>query len=63
MTRIPNFADVAFEPTAVKAGESNAQPWLTPEGLLVKPSYSEADLAGIDFLDTWPGIAPFLRGP
>jgi methylmalonyl-CoA mutase len=63
MTRIPNFADVAFEPAAVKAGESNAQPWLTPEGLLVKPSYSEADLNGIDFLDTWPGIAPFLRGP
>ncbi|HBF54017.1 MAG TPA: methylmalonyl-CoA mutase, partial [Afipia sp.] len=63
MTRIPNFADVAFEPAAVKGSESNAQPWLTPEGLLVKPSYSEADLNGIDFLDTWPGIAPFLRGP
>ncbi|EGP07732.1 methylmalonyl-CoA mutase [Bradyrhizobiaceae bacterium SG-6C] len=63
MTRIPNFADVAFEPAAVKASESSAQPWLTPEGLLVKPSYSEADLNGIDFLDTWPGIAPFLRGP
>jgi methylmalonyl-CoA mutase len=43
--------------------ERSAQPWLTPEGLLVKPSYSEADLNGIDFLDTWPGIAPFLRGP
>ncbi|NGX98448.1 MAG: methylmalonyl-CoA mutase, partial [Candidatus Afipia apatlaquensis] len=63
MTRIPNFAHVAFEPAAVKGSESNAQPWLTPEGLLVKPSYSEADLNGIDFLDTWPGIAPFLRGP
>ena len=52
MTRIPNFADVAFEQAAVTGGESNAQPWLTPEGLLVKPSYSEADLQGIDFLDT-----------
>ena len=63
MTRIPNFADVAFEQAAVTGGESNAQPWRTPEGLLVKPSYSEADLKGIDFLDTWPGIAPYLRGP
>jgi methylmalonyl-CoA mutase len=45
------------------AARARAQPWLTPEGLLVKPSYSEADLNGIDFLDTWPGIAPFLRGP
>ena len=25
--------------------------------------YTAADLAGLDFLDTYPGIAPFLRGP
>ncbi|HSR58673.1 MAG TPA: methylmalonyl-CoA mutase, partial [Candidatus Binataceae bacterium] len=35
----------------------------TPEGIPVKPGYSEADLEGIDFLETWPGIAPYLRGP
>ncbi|MGL5166815.1 MAG: methylmalonyl-CoA mutase [Afipia sp.] len=63
MSRIPNFADVAFAPAAVAGGESNAKPWLTPEGILVKSDYSEADLEGIDFLDTWPGIAPYLRGP
>ena len=37
--------------------------WLTPEGILVKPRYCEADLAGLDFVDTWPGLAPFVRGP
>ena len=63
MTRIPNFADVAFEPVAAPAASGNAEPWLTPEGIPVKPSYGEADLNGIDFLDTWPGIAPDLRGP
>ncbi len=63
MTRIPNFADIAFEPVAVDGERSNAKPWLTPEGIEVKSSYSEADLKGIDFLDTWPGIAPYLRGP
>ena len=63
MTRIPNFADIAFEPVAIDGERSNAKPWLTPEGIDVKPSYSEADLKGIDFLDTWPGIAPYLRGP
>src|SRR6201994_2379162 len=63
MSRIPNFADIAFEPVAVASPAANAEPWLTPEGILVKPGYSEADLAGIDFLDTWPGIAPYLRGP
>ena len=63
MSRIPNFADVAFEKAASAAPAGNAEPWLTPEGILVKPAYGEADLAGVDFLDTWPGIAPYLRGP
>ncbi|BCB90092.1 hypothetical protein Psuf_074050 [Phytohabitans suffuscus] len=37
--------------------------WHTPEGIAVAPLYSAGDLAGLDFLDTYPGIAPFLRGP
>src|SRR5215211_7014355 len=63
MSRIPNFADIAFEPVAASAPAGGAEPWLTPEGIFVKPGYSEADLEGIDFLETWPGIAPYLRGP
>src|SRR5213079_3315619 len=63
MTRIPNFADVAFSPVTPPAPAGRAEPWLTPEGIPVKPAYSEADVAGIDFLETWPGIAPYLRGP
>src|ERR1700675_1751890 len=63
MSRIPNFADVAFAPVAAPSPAGSAEPWLTPEGILLKPSYTEADLDGIDFLETWPGIAPYLRGP
>src|SRR6476620_10220929 len=63
MSRIPNFADVAFEMTAGAAPSGGTEPWLTPEGIPVKSGYSEADLAGIDFLETWPGVAPYLRGP
>eukprot|EP01035_Chromulina_nebulosa_P041975 gene41975-56839_t len=67
MSKIPVFADIAFAPSAAAAapsqGETPGDSWLTPEGILVKPGYSEADLDGIDFLETWPGIAPFLRGP
>src|SRR6266516_4583490 len=63
MSRIPNFANVAFETTAGAERASGAQPWLTPEGILVNPRYGEADLEGIDFLETWPGIEPYLRGP
>ena len=29
----------------------------------MKPAYGPDDLAGLDFLDTYPGIAPYLRGP
>src|SRR6202021_4037742 len=63
MSRIPNFANIAVKNTPRAAPVSPAEPWLTPEGILVKPAYSEADLEGIDFLETWPGIAPYLRGP
>ncbi|MCP5073280.1 MAG: methylmalonyl-CoA mutase, partial [Rhodobacteraceae bacterium] len=37
--------------------------WETPEGITVKPVYSEADLHGVDHLGPMPGEAPFLRGP
>ena len=63
MSRIPNFADVAFEKASAAAPAGGTEPWLTPEGIPVKTTYGEADLAGIDFLETWPGIAPYLRGP
>jgi len=63
MSRIPVFANVAFAPAAPIVPAGKAEPWLTPEGILVKPAYGEADLADVDFLETWPGIAPYLRGP
>jgi methylmalonyl-CoA mutase len=39
------------------------EPWLSPEGIEIKPRYDESDVAGLDALDTWPGLSPFLRGP
>ncbi|HEX3116860.1 MAG TPA: methylmalonyl-CoA mutase family protein, partial [Bradyrhizobium sp.] len=63
MNRIPDFANIAFEKTAGARPAGSAEPWLTPEGIPVKSRYSEGDLEGIDFLETWPGIAPYLRGP
>ncbi len=29
----------------------------------MKPVYTGADTEGLDFLDTWPGVAPYVRGP
>ncbi len=42
---------------------ADALVWETPEGIGIKPVYTGEDLEGLDFLDTYPGIAPFLRGP
>src|SRR6201993_389913 len=62
MTRIPNFASVDFAPAMPQTPASGA-PWLTPEGIAVKPVYGADDVKELDFLDTFPGIAPYLRGP
>ena len=37
--------------------------WVTPEGIEVKPLYTAEDLAGLEHLDTLPGLPPYLRGP
>ena len=37
--------------------------WQTPEGIAVRPVYTEADLDGLSHLGSLPGEAPFLRGP
>src|SRR5680860_210308 len=63
MSGIPDFATVDFAAAPVAPAAGGAEPWLTPEGIPVKPAYGPDDLKGIDFLDTYPGIAPYLRGP
>ncbi|MEG9529337.1 MAG: methylmalonyl-CoA mutase family protein, partial [Hyphomicrobiales bacterium] len=63
-SRIPNFAEIplAGESLAI-AAPALGEPWMTPEGIPVKGRYGPEDREGIEFLDTYPGIAPFLRGP
>ncbi|GJE38297.1 methylmalonyl-CoA mutase [Methylobacterium persicinum] len=63
-SRIPDFAAMPFagQPLAV-AAPAPGEPWMTPEGIPVKGHYGPQDREGIEFLNTWPGLAPFLRGP
>src|ERR1022692_5247165 len=65
MTRIPAFADIAFDarPRTGAASPSAADLWQTPEGIAIKPAYGARDLDGLPSLDTYPGAAPYLRGP
>lgn len=37
--------------------------WHTPEGINIKPLYTKADLESLEYADTLPGIAPYVRGP
>ncbi|GAB3497844.1 methylmalonyl-CoA mutase [Amycolatopsis cihanbeyliensis] len=73
---IPNFADVELgtpeqggpaewaEALHASIGKGpDALAWETPEGIGIKPVYTAEDLSDVDFLGTYPGIAPFLRGP
>src|SRR5256885_2052496 len=63
MTRIPDFTRIDFAEERLTAAPGAAAPWLTPEGVAVKRLYRPDDVAGLDFLDTYPGIPPYLRGP
>ena len=63
MTTKPDLAAWA----ALAAKELKRSPetlvWETPEGLAVKPLYTEADHEGLKHLGSLPGLAPFVRGP
>jgi methylmalonyl-CoA mutase len=77
MSQIPDFGTVelgrpvstasaddwakAFKEATGRGVEEST--WETPEGIAVPPLFTAADLQGLDFLDTYPGIAPYLRGP
>jgi len=62
-SKIPDFTTVEFAATPVATIDAEFAPWLTPEGIEVKPVYGPNDVAGLDFLDGYPGIPPYLRGP
>lgn len=72
MTTIPNFASVPRKTessarTEPPAASTADQVWATPEGIDVKRVYTREDRdaaasAGHP-VDSFPGIAPFMRGP
>ena len=44
-------------------GNLDALDWHTPDGIVVKPLYTAADLEGLPATDTLPGFPPYVRGP
>ncbi|MDZ7578355.1 MAG: methylmalonyl-CoA mutase [Candidatus Nanopelagicales bacterium] len=66
MATIPSFSNVPLWTDSGSrtdaSGDSRAV-WQTPERIDVKSEYGPQDVEGLDFLDTYPGLPPFLRGP
>ncbi|QKC97732.1 methylmalonyl-CoA mutase [Mesorhizobium sp. NZP2298] len=59
---IPDFSQVGWVPPRRAPVEVKGQR-VTPEGLVVKHLYNQGDLKGLPYLDTYPGLPPFVRGP
>lgn len=63
MSRIPDFTNFEFNGSTVATGSSERASWMTPEGIEVKPHYGADDVSDLGFMNSMPGIAPFVRGP
>ena len=63
MSKIPDFSTFSFPKSMQTAETHSGDAWQTPEGIAVKPQYNADDIAGLDFINTKPGMAPFVRGP
>ena len=65
----PNFKNINITTDAFdgKCSQSvscpDAEKWLTPEHISVKPIYTKSDLEGLEHLNYVAGIPPYLRGP
>jgi methylmalonyl-CoA mutase len=60
----PDFTAIELDsPETAAAKAADAESWVSPEGIEIRPAYFSADRDALDFADTRPGAAPFVRGP
>ena len=58
---LPLVGDVQHQESQRAA--PGGEPWASPEGIDILPVYGPEHLDGLDHLNTWPGLSPYLRGP
>ncbi len=64
MSAIPDFATLPYDDGMSASTEPVVDAaWSTAEGVDLKSRYDETDTTELDFLDTYPGFSPYLRGP
>jgi methylmalonyl-CoA mutase len=57
----PDYSKIAIPTHSLESSPSKS--WIAPEGIEVKPQYSNADVKEITHLRFAAGAAPYLRGP
>ncbi|MEM7165382.1 MAG: methylmalonyl-CoA mutase [Planctomycetota bacterium] len=67
---IPDFTQLALYPDstednaeATTAAAAQQTALRTPEGIDVQRLYTASDIDGVPYIDSFPGFAPYLRGP
>ena len=63
MSSIPNFASVPRPAGTVTPSSADLDAWRTPEGIDVPASLAADTNTDLAFPGTFPGLAPFVRGP
>ncbi len=57
----PDFTKIGLG--SPSSADRSGAAWPAPEGIDIKAAYGAEDLAGLDNLNTFPGLAPYMRGP
>jgi len=63
MTTIPDFSTVPLHTDARPTTPIADDPWTTPEGIDMARTYAPGDRPADAGVFTWPGVAPYVRGP
>lgn len=57
----PDFTKIDLG--APQSHTRSGQDWQSPEGIAIKGAYGPDDTEGLNYLNSYPGLAPFIRGP
>ena len=64
MSKHPDFTQIGLGQPDIQPGpKPQRTPFVTAEELPIQPAYTAADVDGLDFIDGYPGAAPYHRGP
>jgi len=58
-----DFSKIDLGPPPLSTQSSDKPAWAAPEAINVKHSYGPEDISNLPFTDSFPGFAPYIRGP